>query len=201
MESSVSQPSSKVHAAARESVEAVVEPRADGGGHRGEIRSITPASGMPNSDLSSVPGAPPAPDGQDLQTLAKRVDRVERQNGWLKLAVLVFALGGGYALYDKVFPEGVLIQKTVLESKELKLIDADGNPRLFLRMYSRVPVLQLMDGHGKPRMSLGLRFDDTPFIDLSDRQGSTRATLEINEEDAAALRLYDEKGEISFKIN
>lgn len=177
-----------------------------------EIHSITPGSGpastpaSPTSDLPKVPDEQVAePDspafGDALQTLSARLDRVERQNGWMKLLVLVLSLGGAYALYDTLFPEGVLIQKTMMESKELKITDADGNPRLFLRMYSRVPVLQLMDGNGRPRMSLGLRFDDTPFIDLSDQRGNTRATLEINQKDAAALRLYDEKGDVSFEIN
>ena len=177
-----------------------------------EIHSITPGSGpasTPGSATSDLPRAPdeqvPDPDspafGDALQTLSTRLDRVERQNGWLKFLVLVLTLGATYTLYNEIFPDGVLIQKTMMESKELKITDADGNPRLFLRMYSRVPVLQLMDGNGRPRMSLGLRFDDTPFIDLSDQRGNTRATLEINQEDAAALRLYDENGEVSFKIN
>jgi hypothetical protein len=74
-----------------------------------------------------------------------------------------------------------VVTPTLLESRELKILDSDGNPRLFVRMYSRVPVLQVMDTAGKPRMSLGLRFDDTPFIDLSDATGRTRATLEMTD--------------------
>ena len=109
-------------------------------------------------------------------------------------------LVGAYVIYTKVLPD-VFVQKTIMESRELKLLDQDGNARLFLTIYSRVPVLQLMDSNGKRRLSLGLRFDDTPFIDLSDKQGNTRATLEINEDDAAALSLYDENGDVSFQIN
>ena len=50
----------------------------------------------------------------------------------------------------------------------------------------------IIDSNGKPRMSLGLRFDDSPFVDLSDRSGRTRATFEITEDNAPALRMFDE---------
>jgi len=50
-------------------------------------------------------------------------------------------------------------------------------------------------------MSLGLRFDDTPFIDLSDGKGRTRATFEMTEDDAPAMRLMDEAGKTTFRIN
>lgn len=136
-----------------------------------------------------------------VKSASDRLGRLERQNRWMRLVLLVLVLSTGYLAYEKVFPEGVVIQKTMMESKEIKLLDSDGNARLFLRMYSRVPVLQLMDGNGKPRMSLGLRFDDTPFLDLSDKSGRTRATLEMTEHDAPALRLFDEDGNITFNIN
>ena len=138
---------------------------------------------------------------ESIATLATRVSRLERQNGWLKVATAVLLLIGGYAVADRFLPDGIIVQKTLMESKELKLLDNDGNARMFLRMYSRVPVLQLMDANGKPRMSLGLRFDDTPFIDLSDRRGNTRATFEITEDDSPAMRLFDEDGNTTFKIN
>lgn len=137
----------------------------------------------------------------DPVALFDRVERLERGNRWLRYIGVVLALVVIVLAYDRVFPEGVTVHKTLLESKELKLLDADGNPRLFLRMYSRVPVLQLMDHKGKPRMSLGLRFDDSPFIDLSDKTGRTRATLEMTEHDAPALRLFDEHGNVKFQIN
>jgi hypothetical protein len=58
-----------------------------------------------------------------------------------------------------------------------------------------------MDSNGKPRMSLGLRFDDTPFLDLSDSTGRTRATFEMTEQDAPALRMFDQNGNPTFTIN
>lgn len=101
----------------------------------------------------------------------------------------------------QLFPDSVIVKQTLLESEEVKLIDKSGATRLFLRMYSRVPVLQIIDSKGKPRMSIGLRFDDTPFIDLSDHTGKTRATFEMTEDDEPTLRLFDANGETSFAIN
>ena len=139
--------------------------------------------------------------GLPVESIRRRLERVERQNRWMRLGFLVLLLLGGYAVSDKLNLDQAIVRQTLLESQELKLLDHDGNARLFVRMYSRVPVLQVMDGSGKPRMSLGLRFDDTPFIDLSDGQGRTRATFEMTEEDAPAMRLMDENGQTTFRIN
>jgi hypothetical protein len=136
-----------------------------------------------------------------VESIRRRLERVERQNRWLRLGFLLLLLLGGYAVSDRIDLEQAVVTPTLLESRELKILDSDGNPRLFVRMYSRVPVLQVMDTAGKPRMSLGLRFDDTPFIDLSDATGRTRATLEMTEDDAPAMRLMDENGETTFRIN
>ena len=100
-----------------------------------------------------------------------------------------------------IFPDSILVKQILMESEEVKLVDNTGKTRLFLRMYSRVPVLQLLDTNGKHRMSLGLRFDDTPFIDLSDKTGRTRATFEMTAKDEPTLKLFNEDGEVSFAIN
>jgi hypothetical protein len=139
--------------------------------------------------------------GLPVESIRRRLERVERQNRWMRLGFLVLLLLGGYAVSDKLNLDQAIVRQTLFESQELKLLDHDGNARLFVRMYSRVPVLQVLDGSGKPRMSLGLRFDDTPFIDLSDGQGRTRATFEMTEEDAPAMRLMDEHGQTTFRIN
>ena len=136
-----------------------------------------------------------------VESIRRRLERVERQNRWMRLGFLLLLLLGGYAVSDKLDLDRVVVQQTLLESKEIKLLDNDGNPRMFVRMYSRVPVLQVLDNAGKPRMSLGLRFDDTPFIDLSDGTGRTRATFEMTEDDAPAMRLMDEHGNTTFRIN
>jgi hypothetical protein len=141
------------------------------------------------------------PVGLPVESIRRRLERVERQNRWMRLGFLVLLLLGGFAVSHKLDLGQAIVRQTLLESKELKLLDNDGNARLFVRMYSKVPVLQVMDASGKPRMSLGLRFDDTPFIDLSDGQGRTRATFEMTEEDAPAMRLMDESGKTTFHIN
>lgn len=139
--------------------------------------------------------------GLPVESIRRRLERVERQNRWMRLALLLLVLLGAFAVSDKLDLNQIIVKQTLLESNELKLLDKDGNARLFIRMYSRVPVLQVLDATGKPRMSLGLRFDDTPFIDLSDGQGRTRATFEMTEEDAPAMRLMDEQGTTTFRIN
>ena len=139
--------------------------------------------------------------GLPVESIRRRLERVERQNRWMRLGFLLLLLLGGYAVSDRFNLDQVIVRQTLIESQELKLIDNDGNARLFVRMYSRVPVLQVLDASGRPRMSLGLRFDDTPFIDLSDGRGRTRATFEMTEEDAPAMRLMDENGNTTFRIN
>ncbi len=157
--------------------------------------------GYRRSEQHSPPVARGAGPGLPVESIRRRLERVERQNRWMRLGFLLLLLLGGFAVSDKLNLDQIIVRQTLLESKELKLLDSDGNARLFIRMYSRVPVLQVLDTTGKPRMSLGLRFDDTPFIDLSDSQGRTRATFEMTEEDAPAIRLLDESGNTTFRIN
>lgn len=136
-----------------------------------------------------------------VEPLLERVAQLERRaRGQFIALVLITIVGLGF-LFDGLLVEHVIVRQKLMESKELKLVDNDGNARLFLRMYSKVPVLQIMDSNGKPRMSLGLRFDDSPFVDLSDRSGRTRATFEITEDDAPAIRMFDANGNPTFNIN
>ena len=132
--------------------------------------------------------------------LIGRIEGVERSNRRLKILVLVLLVGLVYMMGADYITQNPIVRQTLMESRELKLLDNDGNPRMFVRMYSKVPVMQLLDRNGKPRLSMGLRFDDTPFLDLSDRTGRTRATLEMTGDDAPTLQLFDENGETSFKI-
>ncbi len=136
-----------------------------------------------------------------IEDLLARVAKLERRNravmftfGLLLAAALVTVTGAW-------LNQTIIVQQKLMESKELTLIDNKGNARLFIRMFSRVPVLQILDANGKPRMSMGLRFDDTPFIDLSDRRGNTRATLEITADDSPALSMFNEQGDTTFTIN
>ena len=154
---------------------------------------------------SDFEGASPNHEDEPQESLAEeirsRVIKLEKQNFRMKLAITVLVMVVGYLGFEQLLNDGTIIKRTLMESRELKLLDNEGNARMFLRMYSRVPVLQLLDSNGKPRLSLGMRFDDTPFIDLSDRTGRTRATLELTEKDEPALSMFDENGDPTFKIN
>ena len=162
-----------------------------------------PPAGTPGlRAVVSKPGAPSETGSRagELASITQRIGRLERQNRWLKLSiVLIFAFAALYVT-NMVLPPDTIVKQTLVESKELKLLDTDGTPRLFLRMYSRVPVLQLLDKNGKPRMSLGLRFDDTPFLDLSDPTGRTRVLLELNEQGEPLIELFDKNGHSTTRI-
>ncbi len=140
-------------------------------------------------------------DTSHANVLVARIEQLEQQARRLRYAVLGAVVFCVALTAHSVFPDSVIVRQTLMESEEMKLVDTAGNTRLFLRMYSRVPVLQLLDTAGKPRMSLGLRFDDSPFIDLSDKTGRTRATFEMSEKDEPTLKLFNEDGEVSFAIN
>jgi hypothetical protein len=136
-----------------------------------------------------------------VKALDARIGTLERQGRRLRYAVLGAVVFCVALTATGIFPDSTIVKQTLMESEEVKLVDNTGKTRLFLRMYSRVPVLQLLDTAGKPRMSLGLRFDDTPFIDLSDKTGRTRATFEMTEKDEPTLKLFDAGGDVSFSIN
>ena len=132
--------------------------------------------------------------------LEQRLCRLERQLRWLKLGVATLIAGFGWFLYTGTISPHDMVRETLTESQELKLVDSDGTPRLFLRMYSRVPVLQILDKNGKPRMSLGLRYDETPFFDLSDRSGRKRVSLEMTADDQPRLEILDAQGNAKVRF-
>ncbi len=167
----------------------------DTGKLRAVRRAVRPGSPPNTTPDAAVPSATATAD-----SVLPRLAKLERNNLLMKLLVGFLVLLSGFLVADKFVPASAIVRQTLVESKQLKLMDSDGNPRLFLRMYSRVPVLQLLDRNGKPRMSLGMRFDDTPFIDLSDKTGKTRATFEMTAEDNPTLVLFDKNGESTFKI-
>ena len=169
------------------------------------LRKDTP-SVNPEGATADIPASNELPQGfvleeGSIEELLPRLTRLERRLRIQTFAlVLALLTAGGLTLMHFV-DEDVIVRQTLMESKEITLRDNDGAARLFIRMYSKVPVLQIMDSNGKPRMSLGLRFDDTPFLDLSDKRGRTRATFEMTENDSPALRLFDENGTPTFNIN
>ena len=170
----------------------------------GTLHTVDPARSSESAKAAA--DEPALPHGffvedSTVEALLPRIARLERR-ARVQLVLLIAAIAiAGVMLIDKFVLENVIVQQTLMESKEITLLDNDGNARLFIRMYSKVPVLQIMDSNGKPRMSLGLRFDDTPFVDLSDARGRTRATFEMTEKDEPALRMFDENGNPTFNIN
>jgi len=156
------------------------------------LRAVTTGEGR-------VGVSEPAHDSRTGE-FALRLGRLERQNRWLRLGLAVMLVLAGVYAAQTFLPPNTIVRQTLMESKELKLLDQDGTPRLFLRMYSRVPVLQLLDRSGKPRMSLGLRFDDTPFLDLSDKTGQTRASVQLNAGGEPMVELFDENGDPTTRI-
>ena len=176
------------------------------GEHRATPLHPHPITGAGSSGRTgNVGGAGLPPDfmleESSVAELMQRVARMERRIRVQFYAIALLMVAGAGVLFDKLLVDEVIAQHRLMESRELTLVDNAGNARLFVRMYSKVPVLQIMDSNGKPRMSLGLRFDDTPFVDLSDRTGRTRATFEMTEQDAPALRMFDQNGNPTFTIN
>lgn len=163
------------------------------------VRVTDVADARAFQDASLAPGF--VVEQSSVEELMRRMNKMERRLRMQALALVIVVAAGLAVLFDDLLMEGVIVQHKLMESKELTLLDNDGNARLFLRMYSKVPVLQIMDSNGRPRISLGLRFDDTPFLDLSDRTGRTRATFEMTADDAPALRMFDENGNPTFNIN
>lgn len=162
------------------------------------------AERQPATPDSAAQGPPAHPDTAARDTrggLPARLEQLERQNRRMRLFLLSLFLAVAYLAFAHLPPDNIIVRQVLMESEQLKILDSSGNTRMFLRMYSRVPMLQLLDSRGKPRLSMGMRFDDTPFIDMSDSTGRTRATFEMTEKDEPTIRLYDEEGKPSFTIN
>ena len=163
-----------------------------------------------NDKATDTPGTDPDADkfpkgfvveDVSVEDLLARVAKLERRNRFVMFTFALFLVAALVVASGAYLNQTIIVQPKLMESKELTLIDNEGNARLFIRMFSRVPILQILDSNGKPRMSMGLRFNDTPFIDLSDRRGNTRATLEITADDSPALSMFDEQGDTTFTIN
>jgi hypothetical protein len=133
--------------------------------------------------------------------LVQRLDKTEKQSLRLKIALILMAPLLLYVFIGQNVTERVVQSDPLVAADRIQLYDEDGNTRMYLRIYSGVPVMQLIDENGKPRLSLGLRYDDSPFISLSDLEGQTRATLQVDGQDQPALKLFNDKGEPTFSVN
>ena len=101
-----------------------------------DLRAIPSA----DDEIDSVQGANDEIEEDSLEEeIHKRLGKLEKQNFRMKLALVVLVMVVGYLGFEQVITESTIVRQTLMESRELKLLDNDGNPRLFLRMYSRVP--------------------------------------------------------------
>ncbi|TFH50400.1 MAG: hypothetical protein E4H01_02475 [Lysobacterales bacterium] len=147
----------------------------------------------------------PAMDGLREQPpwvdLAQRLHNAERQSRWLKYALFIMAPLLVYVFVGQEIPQRLTQREPLVAADRMRLFDEHGNTRMYMRVYSGVPVVQLIDESGTSRLSLGLRYDDSPFISLSDARGQTRASLQVGADDQPALKLFGANGEPSFSAN
>lgn len=160
--------------------------------------SEPPQPGVRAATPAKVSGAKREPS---LTAALQRLRKVEGQYRALRIALLAVVVILGLMVVNQFHVNEVNAGNTLIKSEELKLVDSSGRARVFLRMYSNVPVMQVLDAEGNPRLSFGLRFDDTPFIDLSDSSGMTRATFQVGGGGEPAFRMFDGRGESTFSIN
>ena len=156
---------------------------------------------LSTEDSGQIMPDPPPEEPQERPPwadLAERLNKAERQSRWLKYTLLIMAPLLLYVFIGQQLPEQLVQRESLVAADRMQLFDESGNTRLYMRVYSGVPVVQLIDESGKPRLSLGLRYDDSPFISLSDVNGQTRAMLQVGEDDKPALKLFDESGKPSF---
>ena len=132
------------------------------------------------------------------RTLSMRLETAEKRYSRLVLVVAALSIAFAWHYARSSVPGSIDHQ---IQPQQLQLLDEAGNPRAMLRMFSGVPVLQLVDAEGTPRLTMGLRLDDSPFIDLSDKSGETRATISMTEHGEPRLRLQDRQGRSTFSIN
>ena len=147
---------------------------------------------LPASELEEQPS---------WEDLAQRLQKAERQSRWLKYALLIMAPLLIYVFVGQELPKQLVQREALVAADRMQLIDEKGNTRMFMRVYSGVPVVQLIGENGIPRLSLGLRYDETPFISIADVRGQTRASLQVGENDQPALKMFDENGEPTFSAN
>lgn len=167
---------------------------------------------VPPSDLYRESSAkerrtPPSPNPDRAQRdslvapVMQRLRKMERQYRTMRIGFIIMLIVLAFMELNQFGIDEVNAGKTLIKSEELKLVDSSGRPRVFLRMFSEVPVMQVLDAKGNPRLSFGLRFDDSPFIDLSDSSGMTRVTFQVTGGGEPALHMYDSRGESTFSIN
>lgn len=132
--------------------------------------------------------------GQSLDALTERLKTLEKQNRWLKKAILLVAIVAG----STVFMGQVLPKSHVLEAEKFVLVDAEGKVRGMLSVGSDGPHLLLADATQKAQVKLiATRFG--PNLWLYDTKGVMRAMLNVSA-DGPHLAMYAEDGKLIFHM-
>lgn len=168
---------------------------------RSHHTSIGRFTTVPGPRRSANGASDPGRRDPAMTPVFRRLQRIEQQHRLLGLVLLTVLIGLVITAFGYLSQGRIVTGNPLETSKELKLVDSSGRPRVFLRMHSEVPVMQVLDAQGRPRLSLGLRLDDTPFIDLSDENGATRASLQVSSGGKPTIRMYDKRGEATFTVN
>ncbi len=127
----------------------------------------------------------------DPPDLAQRVEKLEKANRRLKLAgVLALTLVGCLLLL------GVASPKRTVEAERFILLDANGKPRVRLRMRAEGPELGLYDANRKTRVALGMT-PNGPKLGLLDANGNLQVILGA-EAEGPRLVLFDANGKVIF---
>jgi len=121
-----------------------------------------------------------------LEKLEEDLIRSKRHNRLLLMAAVsivsaVFLLGAsGDVIHD------------VIRTKELLLVDVNGNTRAMLNLADGQPGLSLFDETGKERAALALLRSGQPMLSLYDRANVLRAVLDLDDSGQPGLSLNDE---------
>lgn len=85
-------------------------------------------------------------------------------------------------------------------TKELLLVGADGEPRVFVGATEKGNGLLVYDSKGKIRAGLGLLADDTSELVLGDAEGKVRVVI-THKADTSVVVLRDAKGQVRARTS
>jgi hypothetical protein len=114
------------------------------------------------------------------------------------VAALVAGIFGG-ALGSRLYSVGPAVAAEsvpkTLAAQEIVLVDAAGHRHAVIRLNDEaLPVFQMFDHEGKPRIAIGFGKDAEAGLLLSDDKAKTRIVIGITSDAVPAVRLFDDAG-------